>query len=259
MKRTVLITGASEGIGKELAKIFAREGYSLVLTARNAEKLLALKGALKTEYGAEAEIFARDLAEKDAAEAVFRFTEEKGLIIDTLVNNAGFGDFGPFADSDWDKQYRMLQVNIAALTQLTRLFISGMTERGDGKILNVASTAAFQAGPLMSVYYATKAFVLSFTEALSVELKNTGVSVTALCPGPTRTGFEKNANLKNSGLFKNLKTASAETVAEYGYRKLMENKVVAVQGFANKLLIFGSKIMPRGVTRRIVYKIQKIR
>lgn len=259
MRKTALITGASGGIGKELAKIFAREGYDLVLVARSEDKLLLLKNELEAKHGIAAEVLEQDLAEKDAAITVFDFIAEKGLTVDVLVNDAGFGDFGPYIDSDWNKQYKMVQVNIAALMQLTHCCLKEMTERGEGKILNVASTAAFQAGPLMSVYYATKAFVLSFTEALSVELKNTGVSVTALCPGPTRTGFEKNANLKNSGLFKNLKTASAEAVAEYGYRKLMKNKVIAIQGIANKLLIFGSKIMPRKMVRRVVYKIQRIR
>ncbi|MGN1098433.1 MAG: SDR family NAD(P)-dependent oxidoreductase [Clostridia bacterium] len=259
MRKTALITGASGGLGAELARIFAREGYNLVLVARSGEKLEALKNEVEDGFKTRAEILVKDLAEKDGAKSVFEFTNQKGIDIDVLVNNAGFGDFGPYADSGWDKQYDMIQLNITALIQLTHCYLKPMIERGGGKILNLASIAAFQAGPLMSVYYASKAFVLSFTESLSVELKGTGVTVTALCPGPTRTGFEKAANLKNSRLFKNLKTASAKQVAEYGYKKLMKNKVIAVQGIANKALICASKFAPRRLARYVVYTIQRIR
>ena len=257
MKQTALITGASSGLGLELAKIFAREGYNLVLVSRSGDKLRILKKELESAYGIQAQVFAKDLAEKDAALDVFHFTAEHRIEIQVLVNDAGFGDFGDFLTCHWEKQYAMVQVNIVALMQLTQCYLKQMVERGEGRILNLASVAAFQPGPLMSVYYATKAFVLSFTEALSVELKSSGVSVMALCPGPTKTEFEVNADLGHSGLFKNLKTASARKVALYGYRQLMKDRIVAVPGMRNKLMVFASKISPRKVVRATVYRIQR--
>lgn len=258
-KETALITGASGGLGLELARIFAREGYDLVLVARSADKLLALKNELEAAHGIRALVFARDLSEKDAATAVYAFTCGQGLSVDVLVNNAGFGDFGAYADCDWPKQYEMVQLNITALMQLTHCYLPSMLERRRGKILNLASVASFQPGPLMSVYYASKAFVLSFTEALSVELKNSGVGVTALCPGPTKTGFEQRAELSESGLFKRLKTADARQVAEYGYRQLQKGRVIAVPGGANKLAPFFSRIAPRRAVRQFVWQLQKTR
>lgn len=257
MKKTVLITGASTGIGLEFAKIFAREGYNLVLVARNKDKLCALQSKLESVYKIQADVFPKDLSTKNAACDVFNFTQEKKITVDVLVNNAGFGDFGAYATSDWEKQYQMIQLNIMALIQLTHIYLKPMLEDRNGKILNVASLAAFQPGPKMSVYYASKAFVLSFTEALSVELKNSGVSVMALCPGPTKTGFEEKADLEESGLFKHLKNATAKDVAEYGYQQLERKKVVAIYGAMNKIIAFASKIAPRKIVRNVVYHIQK--
>ena len=257
MDKTALITGASSGLGWELANVFAREGYHLVLVARNEDKLYALKNQLEAAYGIAAEVVAQDLAQRDAARKVFDYTTQKGIVVDVLVNNAGFGDFGPYAACDWQKQYEMVQVNITALMQLTHCCLPAMVARGAGKILNVASIAAFQPGPLMAVYYASKAFVLSFTEALSVELKGTGVSVTALCPGPTTTGFEEKANLGKSGLFRHMKVATAAEVAEYGYRCLLRGKVVAIPGAANRLVTLAVKHSPRRLVRESVYRIQK--
>lgn len=257
MKKTALITGASGGIGLELAKIFAKEGYDLVLVARNKEKLCTIKSNLEVTYKHQVYIYAKDLSEKNAAHDVYNFTQNQHLHIDILINNAGFGDFGSFLDSNLTKQSEMIQVNVTALMQMCHLFIPQMSERKSGKILNIASIAAFQAGPLMSVYYATKAFVLSFSEALSVELKNSGITVTALCPGPTVTGFEQNANLESSGLFKNLKTSTAKSVALFGYRMLMKNKAIAVPGATNKCIVWAAKLLPRRFIRNMAYRIQK--
>ena len=257
MKKTALITGASNGIGLELAKIFAKEGYDLILIARNKEKLDAVKSNLEAAYKQQIYIYAKDLSEKDAAYDIYNFTQDQHLAIDILVNNAGFGDFGKFLDSDLTKQTEMIQVNVTALVQICHLFTQQMAERKSGKILNIASIAAFQAGPLMAVYYATKAFVLSFSEALSVELKNSGITVTALCPGPTSTGFEQNANLESSGLFKNLKITTAESVALFGYRMLIKNKLIAVPGATNKFIVWAAKLLPRRFMRNMAYRIQK--
>ena len=188
---------------------------------------------------------------------VWEYVQEKKIAVDVLINDAGFGDFGKFANSDWEKQYDMLQVNITALTQLTHLFLKPMIERRQGKILNLASIAAFMPGPKMSVYYASKAYVLSFTEALSVELKGTGVSVTALCPGPTNTGFAKNAELGKSRLFKSFEKTTARSIAEYGYETLMTKQVVAVPSRKNKLTLLAVRLLPRSIVRCIVYLVQK--
>lgn len=257
MKGTVLITGASSGLGYEFSKLFAREGYTLVLTARNSQRLLEIKEEVEGKYGCSVHVFAADLSREEAADGIFEFTKSHNLQIDFLVNNAGFGDFGEFAQLDPDKQCNMINVNVFSLTKLCRLFIPQMAERKNGKILNTASIAAFQAGPLMAVYYATKAYVLSLTEALSYELKNSGIAVTALCPGPTKTGFEDSAGLENSGLFKNLKVADAKSVAEYGYKSAVRGKVIAIPGLLNKLTVTGAKFAPRSLSRAAAYKIQK--
>ncbi len=257
MGKTALITGASSGLGLYLAKIFAREGYDTVLVARNEQKLTELKNEIEEKYKTNAFVCPADLSKDSSADEIFEYTRQNNIAVDILVNNAGFGDFGAFFASDLKKQSDMIAVNITALTKLCHLFMSPMIERGSGKILNMASIAAFQAGPLMSVYYATKAFVLSLTEALSVELKNTGVTVTAVCPGPTKTGFEDSARLENSGLFKNMKNATAEEVAEYSYKALMKNKLIAIHGFSNRLTVIASKFAPRRLVRYVAYLIQK--
>ena len=257
MKNTALITGASSGLGYEFSKIFAREGYNLVLVARNEKKLLELKNELEEEYKIEVEVIPKDLKNHDSAKELYEATTEKNIEVEVLVNNAGFGDFGDFINSDLSKQEEMVDVNVKALMQLSHFYLNDMKKRNRGKLLNVASVAAFEPGPLMSVYYATKAFVLSFTEALSVELKDTNIIVSALCPGPTKTGFEKNADTIGRGIFKNLKVSTANYVAEYGYRSLMQGKVIATPGLNNKTLVFSAKIAPRSLVRRISYLIQK--
>ena len=257
MKNVAVITGASGGLGEEFAKLFARDGYNLILVARNTEKLEKLKREIESNYGVIAEISACDLSKARSAEEVFDFCEKKGAEISALVNNAGFGDFGEFYRADMDKLTNMVQVNDMTLMRLTRLILPQMAERKCGKILNVASVASFAPGALMCVYYASKAFVLSFSEALAVEMKPYGVSVTALCPGPTKTGFESTASLQKSGLFKNLKNADAAKTAAFGYKKMQKGKAVAIHGARNRFLVRLMKFAPRSLVRKCVYKIQK--
>lgn len=210
-----IVTGASGGIGLELSKILAREGHDLLLVARSSDRLLEISQMISSEYGVEVSVMAEDLTDLSSVERI----AEEGKDAEILVNNAGFGDYGPFAECDWDKQQKMIELNILALSKLTRLVLPGMISRGKGRILNLASVASFEPGPLMSVYYASKAFVLSFTEALSVELKGTGVTVTAVCPGPVNTGFSKAANAEDVSVFKQSSGADAVKVAEFAYRR----------------------------------------
>lgn len=245
----------SGGIGKEFAKIYAREGYNLVLVARTEGKLFKLKNELEDRYGHKVSVFACDLSEKDAAYEVFNYTLENKIDIDVLVNNAGFGDFGHFAEGDPEKQNELLQLNIVALVQLTRYFLPGMIERGRGQILNMSSVAAFCAGPDMSLYYSSKAFVRSFSEAISEEVKGTGVTVTALCPGPTSTGFEKAAGMKGSHMFTFFKPATAKEVAEAGYHAAAKGKVLRYYGMPMKLMNIGARLVPRSVSRKFALSI----
>lgn len=258
MENYALITGASGGIGLEFARICAKNKLNAVLVARNEEKLEEVKKELEAE-GVTVYVVPADLTREEEVDKVFAFTERNNLNVSILINDAGFGDFGEYSSCDYAKQRDMVNLNVLALMKLTRLYLPAMAENRGGKILNVASIASFQPGPLMSVYYASKAFVLSFSEALHSELKKTGVTVTALCPGPIRTGFEKAANLSNSGLFKNMKVASAAQVASFGYKKMNKGKAVAVYGATNKLLIFLSRFAPRSFVRKVVHKIMEVR
>lgn len=256
MKRqTALITGASSGIGHELAKHFAKDGYNLVLVARSEGKLDQLKSDLENQYNIQSTVIAMDLGKQ---EELFRLHEEiklKNIEIDFLVNNAGFGLYGPFDETDLQDELSMIDINIKALTALTKLFLPEMKARRNGRILNVASTAAFQPGPLMAVYYATKAYVLSFTEALENELKGSGVTVTALCPGPTETGFESRANLGDSKLFKS-GVMDVQSVARIGYSGLMRGKTIVIPGFKNKLLANSIRFVPRKWVTATVRSVQ---
>ena len=247
---TALITGASSGIGLELARVFARQGYGLVLVARNRQRLDEIAAELKP---APVKVIAKDLSVAGAAEEIQREVPR----VDVLVNNAGFGVFGKFAETPLAEELSMLQLNVAALVILTKLYLAGMLAAGSGKILNVASTAGFQPGPLMAIYYATKAFVLSFSEAIANELEGTGVTVTALCPGPTATGFQERGKMENSNLVKGKKIMDARTVAEAGYRALMAGKAVAIPGLKNKLLAQSIRFSPRSMVTKIVRGMQK--
>ncbi len=251
-----LVTGASNGIGLELARQFAAAGTNLVLVARSGDRLLALAGELRKQFNVEVAVLAKDLAAPAAATEVFNWCAERNIAIDYLVNNAGFGDFGFFHESDWAKQEQMINLNIGTLTHLTRLFLPGMIVRKQGRILNVASTAAFQPGPTMAVYFATKAYVLHFSEAISNELTGTGVTVTALCPGATESGFQSAAAMEESKLVKGKRLPSSADVAAYGYKAMMKGKVVAIHGWLNALLANGVRFAPRWLVLKMARSMQ---
>src|SRR3989338_4501146 len=258
MSRCALITGASGGIGYELAKLFAREGCHTVLVARNEQKLSEVAQELRQFSGASVSVMPKDLTLPQAPDELFAQLRREGLTVDVLVNNAGFGTHGPFAEADLSVQREMMQLNIVELTHLTRLLLPGMIAQRAGKILNVASTAAFQPGPLMAVYYASKAYVLSFSEALANELRGTGVTVTALCPGPTRTNFQQRAGIGDTPLMR-ARVAGAASVARAGYRGLMAGTAVVIPGARNRLLVFAVKHLPRPLVIQAVRKIQEKR
>jgi hypothetical protein len=252
-----LVTGASSGIGVELARVFAERGHSLLLTARREDRLAALAAELRQKHGIAVETLVFDLEDPAAPEALHRAVEGRGIALHTLVNNAGFGLRGRFATLPFDGQAAMVELNVTALTKLSRLFLPGLIERGQGGILNVASTAAFQAGPYMAVYYATKAYVLSLSEALHEEAKPHGVVVTALCPGPTPTEFSARASLEMTRLFKlRAMTLSAPEVARQGVAAYEAGKAIVIPGLANKIGAFGAQIGPRALGRKIAGKLQ---
>jgi uncharacterized protein len=252
--KTALITGASGGIGCELAILFAMNRHKLVLVARNEQKLNTLSNKISKKHGVPVKIMVRDLSEPSVPLKIYNELRSEKIHIDYLVNNAGFGNYGLFHKTDWEKEAGLINVNIMALTYMSKLFLKDMIHEGYGKIMNVSSTAAFQPGPMMSVYYASKAFVQSFSEALANETAGTGVSITALCPGPTNTGFEKTASLEESKLFKRFKLSSAKEVAEYGYKKMMAGQTVALHGTMNKLMIAASKMLPNKIIVPVIRK-----
>jgi uncharacterized protein len=246
---TALITGASSGIGLELARRLAKDGHDVILVARSESKLRDLAA----ELGPSTRVIAADLSSPDAAASIHAQAPE----VDILVNNAGVGDFGPFADAELAKTMSMIQLNVASLTELTHRYVGVMRTRGSGRIMNVASTAAFQPGPLMAVYYATKAYVLSFSEALSEELRGSGVTVTALCPGPTESGFQAGADMESSKLVRDRKLPSSADVAAFGVAAMMKGDPVAVPGLRNKVLASSVRFTPRPVIRRLVHSMQR--
>lgn len=257
MKKLAVITGASSGLGLDFAGIFARNQYDLIVTGRNKHALLELKNNVSAKYGTIVYVIEQDLAKPNGALALYEQIKLIGRDIDVLVNNAGFGDYGLYSSLDWTKQSDMIHVNILALMQLTHCVLPDMIRRNTGKILNLASVASFQSGPLMATYYASKAFVLHFSEAIATELKDTKITVTALCPGPTKTKFVDHANLQDSKSFRKLIVADSMPVAQYGFDMMMRGKVVAVPGLQNKLAMFGAKILPRNVVRKAVYRINQ--
>jgi len=243
-----IVTGASSGVGKAMAQRLDRDGHEVVLVARSTD---ALEELARSMTGAR--IVTADLADPEGAETVF--SEAPGA--DILINNAGFGEFGPFASSDLSRAQAMIQVNCSSLTALTGKYLPAMLERGTGHIMNVASTAAFQPGPTMAVYYATKAYVLSFTEAVAEEVRGSGVSVTAFCPGAFASGFQATAHVEESRLVKGRKLPSAEEMAEAALRSMQRGEVVAVPGLANKVGAFMPRLTPRPIMRRVVSFIQR--
>lgn len=256
---TALVTGGSGGIGLELAKVLARNGFDLVLVARKRDTLEAAAGQLEGKFDVRAHVFAADLRRREAPQEIFDFLQNENIPIEVLVNNAGFGLGGEFSETELQRELEMIQVNIAALTHLTKLFLAPMIKRRSGRVLNVASTAAFQPGPLMAVYYATKAYVLSFSEALSEELRNSGLTVTALCPGPTHTDFADTAEMTTSRLFNTFGIADAADVAKYGFDAMMSGKRLAIPGIKNKILAQANRLAPRALSARIARIAQESR
>ena len=254
--KTALITGASGGIGYELTRLFARDGYNLVLVARSADKLNEMKQQYEGKAAVQVRVIAKDLAQPSAPREIFEELQREGVAVDVLVNNAGFTVFGRFVETDLDAELQLMQVNIVALTHLTKLFLPGMVERGWGKVLNVASTASFFPGPLMAAYYASKAYVLSFSEAVAVELEGTGVTVTALCPGPTETGFQKRGNMENSRLVAGRKIMDARSVARTGYRAMMKGQLFVITGLRNWLQCEAARFIPHKLLARSVLRAQ---
>jgi short-subunit dehydrogenase len=249
-KRTALITGASSGIGFEFTKLFARDGFDLVLVARDQSRLAKIAYEWSRRFDVAVTVIAKDLSQPTAAPEVYQEVQNEGIEVDVLVNNAGFNVYGPFAATDSQRELEMAQVNMIALTQLTKLFLPAMLQRNSGKILNVASTAAFTPGPYAAVYCASKAYVLSFSEALAEELRGTGISVTTLCPGPTRTKFAERADMTETKIFRG-RLASAREVAEAGYNALMQERTTHVVGLANRLLVFSLRFSPRTLVARV--------
>jgi short-subunit dehydrogenase len=258
--QTVLITGASGGIGYELAKLFARDHYNLVLVARSTDRLNSVAAEFQAQFGIAVKAIALDLAAVPAPKFLFDQLQREGVAVDVLVNNAGFGVFGEFAGRPEEEILGQIQLNVMALTHLTRLFLPPMLERRSGKIMNVASTAAFQPGPLMAVYYATKAYVLSFSEALANEVAGSGVVVSCFCPGATDTEFQKRAGMENSRLFKKIGAMNVETVARDGYRGLMAGRTVIFSGLQNRLVAKSVRFAPRklvtAVSRWVAEKVE---
>ncbi len=248
MIKTALITGASNGIGYELAKIHAKKGDNLVLVARNKEKLDELKIELEKKFTISVLTIKKDLSVINSTKEIYDETKKKGIKIDYLINNAGIGDFGFHYETDWDKELQLINLNITALTHLTKLYLPDLINQKSGKIMNVASVAAFVPGPKMAVYFASKAYVLSYSEAVDHEVRKYGVTITVLCPGATQSGFFKAAEMIGSKLSKNKKLPTSKIVAKYGYNSMMSGKRVAIHKLSNYLLVYLNRFSPRNLT-----------
>lgn len=249
--KTVLITGASSGIGQALAHHFAQDGYQLVLAARGVARMQALADELQQRFNVLVTVIGADLETNDGAARLHADIQARGIVLSALVNNAGYGAFGEFRDSGLASELAMMQLNMNTVVVLTKLFLPDLLATR-GKILNTASTAAFQPGPYMAVYYATKSFVLSFSEAIASELEDTGVTVTALCPGPTASGFQDKADLGQSALVKGKKLPTAQAVAALGYRAMQRGQRVYIPGFMNWAMAQSMRITPRNLATRVV-------
>lgn len=258
MNKTALITGASSGIGLEMARLHAQAGGNLVLVARRENKLNELKTELEKQFGVQVTVIAKDLNKESAAEEIFETTRSAGITVNYLINNAGFGGLGKFHERKWDDDRSMIQVNILALTTLTRLYLNEMVKRNEGKILNVSSTAALMPGPLQAVYYASKAFVTSFSNALSEELADTKITVSVLMPGATETEFAQTSGMKKTPLF-SAKTATAESVAKQGYEGMLKGDIDIYAGvpFKYKLQFPFISMTPKRMLLKTVKKLQQ--
>lgn len=254
--QTALITGASSGIGKALAQHFAQDGYHLVLAARSVAPMQALAHALQQQFKITVTVLAADLETQDGAAQLHADVKARGIVLSALVNNAGFGAFGEFQDTPLANEVAMMQLNMQAVVVLTKLFLPDLLATR-GKILNTASTAAFQPGPYMAVYCATKSFVLSFSEAIASELEDTGVTVTALCPGPTTSGFQDKADLGKSALIKGKKLPTAEEVAALGYRAMRRGQRVYIPGFVYWAMAQSMRFTPRNLATKVVKLLAK--
>ena len=255
MSETVLITGASSGIGYELAKLFAEANHSLVLVSRNEEKLNQLRLDLVEKHSVHVEVIAADLSKVNAADDLMAELDNRKILVDVLVNNAGFGELGSFDEITLDRQLAMVRLNVVTLMHLAHLLLPEMLKRDHGGILNVASVAAFQPGPNMAVYYATKAFVLSFSEALHEELSGTNVSVTCLAPGPTKTGFAEDSGMNATKMFES-NAMGVLPVAQQAFDAFAKNKAIVIPGWRNKMISIMPRIFPRFLIRKIVKKLQ---
>lgn len=252
----VLITGATAGIGYELAKLYANDGYNLILIARNSERLEKVKNELNLIYNVSIHTLSIDIGVDNSCEEILNYVNKKHLTVDVLINNAGIGSFGYLTELDINKEVEQINVNIKAVTELTRLFLPIMINNESGSILNVSSSAAFCAGPKMATYYATKAFVLSFTEAIYEEVKDANIKVSCLCPGTVKTDFLDKAGIKKKE-FSKKNMMTAKDVAKIAYRDFNKGKVIIIPGFKNKVLILLNKFMPRSISRKIVLLMNK--
>lgn len=259
MKNTALITGASTGIGKELAHIHAEKGGDLIIVARSKNKLESLKLNLESKHQVKVMVIAKDLSKAEAAKEVYDEVTKAGIAIDYLINNAGFGGLGKFHEREWQQDLEMINLNIVALTALTRYFLPDFVARNSGKILNTSSTASFMAGPLQAVYYATKAFVTSFSNAIAEELYDTNITVTNLMPGATKTEFGAISGMDKTVLFD--KTASARSVAEDGYKAMMNGKIDVISGLTGiqKLMFAMIPFLPKKMMLKQVRQLQKVK
>lgn len=249
--KNVLITGSTLGIGYEIAKLYAKDNNNLILVARNKERLESVKAELLSSYNINVHIISADLAKEDSIDKVLNYIDKENLDIDVLINNAGIGSFGYFNETDIQKELTLIDLNIKSLVKLTRVFLEKMTLKNSGEILNVASVAGFCAGPKMANYYASKAYVLSFTEAIREEFKGRGIRVSCLCPGPVDTPFIKSSGMQKNGLVKDT-MMSANDVAKIAYTEFKKGKAIIIPGLKNKLLITMNKFAPRSLVRKII-------
>ena len=251
MNKTVLITGASSGIGEALARKYAKEGYDLILTARREERLIALQDKIKSQHDCKVEVIVSDLNASDGVKEIYQKVKDTGLNVNVLVNNAGFGHYGPFEEADFKKLSSMVQVNITALTELTQLFVRDMIANGSGHVINVASMGSFFPGPFISVYYATKSFVLSFTEACSQEFEDRNILFTAFCPGPVATEFRQVAYEVDKDPMGHKNIPTSEEAAERTFDAMQKKQVIALLGFSNHVILLIIRFLPRFVIRRL--------
>ncbi len=259
MKNVALITGASTGIGKEFAHIHAEKGGDLIIIARSKNKLDALKSELENKYSGKVMVIAKDMGTSVAPREIYDEVKAAGIEIDILINNAGFGGVGKFHELDFDRQISMINLNVTSLTAMTHLFLADFVKRNQGKILNTSSTASFMPGPLQAVYFATKAYVTYFSNALSEELRDTNITVTNLMPGATETDFGATSGMDKTSMFK--KTASARSVAEDGYNAMIKGKIDVVSGLtaAQKIMMAMIPFMPKKILLKTVYKMQEVK